>query len=708
VQIPQDYLERVYAGILGKIIGVYLGRPFEGWSHEKILRELGPIRYYVHERLGKPLVVIDDDISGTFTFVRALADFGESASITAAQIGETWLNYIIENRTILWWGGFGNSTEHTAFVRLTDGVQAPRSGSIELNGKIVAEQIGAQIFIDSWAMVAPGNPKLAFELAGKAASVSHDGEAVLAAQFLAVIEAQAFVERDIHALFELGLSFLPKGSLVARLVKGLQAWHAERRDWKETRMRVAETYGYDKYGGNCHIIPNCAVVLLSLLYCNDDFANALMIANTSGWDTDCNSGNVGCLMGIKNGLQGIDSGPDWRGPVADRLLISSADGSRSVTDAVREAYEIARIGCALQSAPPPVQPKNGARFHFELPGSTQGFVADESAPGAAAVYLVNVEGESRMGARSLAIRFDFLMRNTSVRVGTRTFMTPPEAQETHYALMASPTLFPGQTVRAGIKADAGNRVCVSARLYVYDYGTDDSIEIHQGPIVELLPGSAGELVWTIEDLCGAPIANVGIELTSEETASGTVYLDYMDWSGVPNARFRRVGEPGDISRMWLRAWVNAVDNAATRWPNAFHLSQGNGIGLFIMGGSDWRDYVVTSTIIPRLGRSFGLAARVRGVRRYYGFVLTANQTARIIRRLGEIAALGEVEFHWEFERPYELKLEVSGTEITGSVDGQQVLKVSDTAGGVDSGGFGFVCEEGLVLSDEVTVKPLGS
>lgn len=26
----QTYRERVYAGVLGKIIGVYLGRPFEG------------------------------------------------------------------------------------------------------------------------------------------------------------------------------------------------------------------------------------------------------------------------------------------------------------------------------------------------------------------------------------------------------------------------------------------------------------------------------------------------------------------------------------------------------------------------------------------------------------------------------------------------------------------------------------------------------
>ena len=235
----------------------------------------------------------------------------------------------------MWWGGFGNSTEHTAFLRLKHGVPAPRSGSIALNGKTVAEQIGAQIFIDSWAMVAPANPRLAFDLAGKAASVSHDGEAVLAAQFLAVMEAQAFVEPDIKFLFELGLSFLPSGFFGRPSGQRYsEPGTPKQRDWTDTRARIDEMYGYRKYGGNCHIIPNCAIVLLSLLYGEDDFATALMIANTSGWDTDCNSGNVGCLMGIKNGLEGIDAGPDWRGPVADRLLVSSADGSRSVTDAV--------------------------------------------------------------------------------------------------------------------------------------------------------------------------------------------------------------------------------------------------------------------------------------------------------------------------------------------------------------------------------------
>ena len=45
MQLPSDYVERVYAGVLGKIIGVYLGRPFEGWTYDRIMQELGEIWY---------------------------------------------------------------------------------------------------------------------------------------------------------------------------------------------------------------------------------------------------------------------------------------------------------------------------------------------------------------------------------------------------------------------------------------------------------------------------------------------------------------------------------------------------------------------------------------------------------------------------------------------------------------------------------------
>ena len=110
MSLPNDYLERVYAGVLGKLIGVYLGRPFEGWSYEAITENLGEINYYVHDRLNVPLIVTDDDISGTFTFVRALEDYAFNRDLSAAQIGHTWLNYLVEEQTVLWWGGMGNST----------------------------------------------------------------------------------------------------------------------------------------------------------------------------------------------------------------------------------------------------------------------------------------------------------------------------------------------------------------------------------------------------------------------------------------------------------------------------------------------------------------------------------------------------------------------------------------------------------------------
>ena len=99
-------------------------RELDLWPHR---RELGPIEYYVHDRLDCPLIVTDDDIAGTFTFIRALEDHGARADITSPEIGQTWLNYIVEHRAILWWGGNGNSTEHTAWLNLKRGVRRRRA-----------------------------------------------------------------------------------------------------------------------------------------------------------------------------------------------------------------------------------------------------------------------------------------------------------------------------------------------------------------------------------------------------------------------------------------------------------------------------------------------------------------------------------------------------------------------------------------------------
>ena len=281
-QLTQDYKDRVYAGVLGKVIGVYLGRPFEGWPYDYIQKQLGDIEYYVHDKLDVPLIVTDDDITGTFTFLRALEDHGNNPDLSAREIGQSWLNYLIREKTILWWGGLGNSTEHTAYIRLANGIDAPRSGSMELNGKVVAEQIGAQIFIDGWAMVSPGDPDQAVKFAEAAARVSHDGEAVYGAKVLTAMESMAFVERDIQKLIDIGLSYIPSDSVIARMISDLREWHAKERDWRATRELLAATYGYDKYGGNCHMVPNHGLIIHSLLHGEGDFSETLKIVNTCG------------------------------------------------------------------------------------------------------------------------------------------------------------------------------------------------------------------------------------------------------------------------------------------------------------------------------------------------------------------------------------------------------------------------------------------
>jgi ADP-ribosylglycohydrolase len=700
---PTDYLERVYAGVLGKIIGVYLGRPFEGWTYQRIDTELGEIWDYVHERFNVPLIVADDDISGTFTFLRALPDHGGTADITAEQIGKTWLNYIVEERSILWWGGLGNSTEHTAFLRLNAGIPAPASGSIATNGKTVAEQIGAQIFIDGWALVAPGNPKLAVELAGKAGSVSHDGEAIYAAQLVAAMEAQAFIEHRIDQLIETGLKYLPPDCLITRLVNDIRDWHRTDGDWRVTRDRIEQKYGYDKFPGNCHVIPNHAVIILSLLYSEDDFSRALMIANTAGWDTDCNSGNVGCLLGIKNGLAAID--PKLRTPVADRLYLSTADGGRCITDAVRETYEICRMAHKLGQAPAVDSPKNGARFHFTLPGSVQGFQIDpprgtDASLGEGGLVLRSFSEGGSADNGYLTLDFKFLPGDEPVRIATPTFIPPDSKDASHYCLMACPTLYPGNIVRGRVIAGTENSAPVRVTPFVTHYGANDELYYHHGPALTLGPNAAQDFQWQIEDLAGAPITQFGLEVNSDKAAAGMLHIDYIDWSGTPTTVFRR---PDNNGKMWLRAWTNAVDHVGTRWASAFHLSQNRGTGLFIQGSRDWQNYSVQSAIVADPAKSFGLAARVQGLTRYYALLLSPNQVLRLIRNYDGTETLAEVPYNWTWSERYHFKLEVTGTKIIGSLNGTELIRYEDDKSALLDGGIALVCEVGLIMTDEVKV-----
>lgn len=695
--LPPDYLERVYAGVLGKLIGVYLGRPFEGWTYDRIAAELGEISYYVHERFGTPLVVTDDDVTGTFTFLRALSDYANGRGLTPAQIGATWLNYIVPNQSILWWGGFGNSTEHTAYVRLKRGLAPPQSGSMALNGKTVAEQIGAQIFIDGWGMIAPGDPELAAEFARKAACVSHDGEAIYGAQVIAALEALAFVEPDWNKLLDAAVNVIPPDSVIYRLIADLRGWRAGSTDWRAAREKIAARYGYDRFPGNCHIVPNHALIHLGLLYGDDDFQKSLMITNTSGWDTDCNSGNVGCVLGIKNGLAGLDAGPDWRGPVADRLYLPTADGARCITDAVQEAVRIVNLGRGLRGAEP-IAPKGGARFHFEAPGAAQGF--ESHSPN---LQIENVPGHSANGARSLALRYRPQAAGEPLRASTPTFIRPEDLNMGGYPLHGSPTLYPGQSVRARLGADEGNLAPVKVGLYLSVYAANDQSRRVSGPAVTLAPGRADELQWTVGDLDGQPIHALGLEVSGESSAPGTVYLDTLTWDGSPTVTFRRPSEPGTA---WRRAWVSAVDQFPHECPEPFRLIQNDGRGLLAQGAREWRAYRLEAEVKPLLCSAAGIAVCVQGLRRYYSLLLTAGGRLRLTKMLEHEQTLAEAEFAWALEQPYRLALETEAGRLRAGVNGQRVFDVVDTDSDLDGGAVALVVEEGCLATWAVSVTAL--
>jgi len=691
--IPADYNNRVYAGVLGKLIGVYLGRPIENWHHKDILAKLGPINYYVHDRLSCPLVVTDDDIGGTFTFPRALDDYGISADISSEDIGRAWMNYLIEERCVLWWGGPGNSTEHTAWLNLMRGIQAPASGSISTNGITVAEQIGAQIFIDGWALVSPGNPKQAAKLARAAGSVSHDGESVNAAVLWAVMEAQAFISTDVNYLLDTGLAHIPKNSLIARLVADIRNWTSEQEDWSVTRQKIEDNYGYDKYPGNCHVVPNHALMIMALLYAPHDFQRGQMIINTSGWDTDCNAGNLGCLHGIMLGLEGLDAGPDWRGPIADRLYISTADGGRSITDAVDIALWLANLGRKLAGEPPETAPKNGAKFHFSLPGSVQGFRAQKNEN---TITDLKVSG---IGA-GLAIDFSDLAQGREAAATTPVFMPPEVSKMRTYDLVASPRIHTGQILKARVSADVNNKGVVEARLRIRHYDGADKLVAIDMPHGKLLTAGASTcLSWTVPETGYQPIAEVGLVLTTTDCGTkGRVILDSLTWDGCPLVTFRRPKGTGDS---WQRAWVSNVHFFSKHFAQDFRISQSRGDGIIMQGTRDWTDYSVEADMILHLGDYGGLVFRAQGQRRYYAALVTRTGELQIVKCKDENREiLVFVALDVEFEKAFTMRVSAKGGNFCARVGDISVNAYdTDFKGGL----AGLIIHEGALSATRITI-----
>jgi len=516
---------------------------------------------------------------------------------------------------------------------------------------------------------------------------------------------------------------IPTDSIIYYMINDIREWHAKEPDWRKGRELLAERYGYDTYGGNCHMVPNHGLIIFSLLYGDDDFQKTLMIVNTCGWDTDCNSGNVGCLMGIKNGLQGLESGPDWRGPVADQMYLPTADGGRAITDAVTETVALVNTGRALQGMEP-LQPKGGARYHFELPGSVQGFMNEDSVEARDVISLQNVCDDqlSLDGNRLLALDYQGLAPGRVGRVETATFVPSFDVSsyfdKRGYRLLASPRLYPGQTVKARVVAAADNASAVDAAVYIKHYDEEDKLYRVTGDEVTLAAGESAMLAWQVPDLGGWPIALVGVQIIGTNGSSGRVYLDMLTWDGAPNVALVRPYERdlarlmrGKGPKMWKKAWVNGMDTRERLteldfWPETYRLIQNVGRGLFIHGSRDWTDYQVSARMTPHMCRAGGLGVRVQGMKRYYALLCDEEGVRLVAAQEGQDTLLAQAEGGWSLGRQTTLRLKVEGNRLSAYLDGELALEAEDPEQRFSGGGIALIAEEGRIGCEDVEVRPL--
>ena len=689
-RIPSDYVERCYAGWLGKIIGVRHGAPIEGWTYDKVNKLIGEIDGYLVDYRD---FAADDDSNGPMFFLRALLDYTYTRDITAEQIGLTWLNYAPYEHGFYWWGGYGISTEHTAYLNLRTGIMAPRSGSVEQNGEAVAEQIGGQIFIDTWGLVVPNDPSLAAEYARKAASVSHGGNGVYGGMFVAAAISAAFTAASIDEILDKALAVIPEDCEYACMAHDIRRFYESRQndDWRKCFQYIYENWGYDRYPGACHIIPNSAVIVMSLLYGKGSFDQAINICNMAGWDTDCNVANVGSIMGTLVGLGGIDYNK-WRKPINDFLIASSVVGCLNIMDLPDSVHTIARLayqiaGKRWDSRWDTFLGEDAARFSFELPGSTQAFRME----GSKETLLTNDSTVMRSGQGCLKAVYKRINYGEPLKLYYGTYYRPHHFHNSRYDPSFSPILYPGQTVTAWVMSDAG--VEVKANLYVWN-GNED--RMYTGESIKLKKGEWTYLTYTIPALNGACIEQVGVLLTPLEGRSedALLYLDDMEFSGTPEYTL-------DFSRERIENWgghhreVSQMTKLKGIWDLEDGCLSGScaDFGEAYTGDVSWRDYEATCTLSPEMSGLIGFNFRVQGAIRGYS-VAYQDGILMLQKNDNGYTTLVSIPYEWPMGVFRTLAVRVEGNSMTVKENDKTLLSALDEEHPYLNGMVGLRVENG--------------
>ena len=344
--------ERIRGAWIGRISGCLLGKPVEVLSFregreglESYLRRAGasPLRDYVPLVEGTLVAELgnascrghisraepDDDINYTVLALLLLEDRG--TDLSTEDVARAWLRLLPAGTT---W-----TAEREAYRILLDNMSdefvndAPPGFDLALcSENDYNEWIGGQIRADLYGWVCPGRPALAADLAIRDAALSHRGEGVHGAAFIAALGAAIPMSHDLAEATDIALRFIPSDSSAASAVlfgRGLAG--AE-----DAVDRLHAEYGELS---PVHTLNNLALVVWALCSFEDDFSAAIGNAVSAGWDTDCNGATVGGLFG----LTGKPIPESWTQPWQGRVGVSLAGYSElPLDDLVSRTVAVAR------------------------------------------------------------------------------------------------------------------------------------------------------------------------------------------------------------------------------------------------------------------------------------------------------------------------------------------------------------------------------
>ncbi|NUH83471.1 ADP-ribosylglycohydrolase family protein [Bacillus firmus] len=702
--LPENYLESVYAGFLGMNIGIRLGAPLEPneWSYEKIREIYGDIRGYVKDY---KTFSADDDANGPVYFIRALIDDARGREMTPQDVARAWLNYSREGIGMFWWGGDQISTEHTAYLNLKKGIPAPKSGSAEVNGLIMAEQIGGQIFIDTWGLLFPDNIQKAADYAEIAASVSHDKNGLYGARFMAACISKAFSAKSMDEIIEAGLSVIPKDSTYYSVVKAVIDFyqkHPEEEDFRKCRQYLENEWGYDKYTGVCHIIPNAGVCALALMYGKGDLARTVEIAVMCSWDTDCNAGNVGTIAGVFAGLDGIPG--HYRKPINDMIATSSVSGYLNVLDIPTFCKELAILGYQVNGQEAPQRlvesVRNGEVYlDFALPGATHGFKTNNAFKTLLAPCN-DIGIEEHRG--SLSVLFDRFIDGDCSKIFYKPFYRREDFNDEKYKPTFAPVAYSGQKVSAKVFMDkwqGGSDVYLTP--YVRNSYTKEDVKLDS---ITLNHQQWLEIEFVIPETDGALIDEVGFIVESPSPA------DNRSFGKLYIGEFRIYGN-ADYSIDFAK---QAVEFKCIT-PFAHHRGEWtleNGFMKAAAGEEDTssftgnyygRDLELDISFRPVSGKSHGVILRAIGTERYYWAGFDGDNQVSLIENNFGFKRLKTVSYEWNHEDIYNLKAISKGTAVQVVINGERVLDFDGLGNEYGMVGLGLL-EKGETIVRSFHVK----